>query len=97
MAIVLNGSTGATLSTWTTATRPASPVEGQTGYNSTLECLETYNGTQWSTDFPFQINGRTLTASFTIPSNYGAVAVGPVTLANGVTVTVSANSKYVVL
>lgn len=97
MPIVLNGSNGATFPTWTTATRPATPSEGQTGFNTTLETLETYNGTQWSTDFPFQFNGRTLTVSYTIPSNYGAVAVGPVTLANGVSLTVSANSKYVVL
>ena len=97
MAIVLNGSTGETFPTWTTATRPASPATGQTGFNTTLNILESYTGTQWSSDFPIRLNSTSLTASYTIPSGYGAVAVGPITLANGVTVTVSANSKYVVL
>lgn len=97
MAIVLNGTTGETFPTWTTATRPATPSTGQTGFNTTLGVLETYNGVLWSPDSPIILNGKTLTASYTIPSNYGALSVGPVTLANGVSITVSANSKYVVL
>lgn len=97
MAIVLNGTTGETFPTWTTATRPAAPSTGQTGFNTTLGILEIYNGSQWSTEFPFYINGKTLTSSFTLPSNYGAVAVGPVSLPNGVSITVSANSKMVIL
>lgn len=47
MPITLNGTTGEVPATWTTAGRPASPVAGQTGYNSTLAILETYNGTAW--------------------------------------------------
>ena len=97
MPIILNGSTGETFPTWTTATRPATPSVGQTGFNTTLGVLESYNGALWTSDAPIQINGLTLTTSFTIPSNYGALSVGPVTLANGVSITVSANSKYVVL
>jgi|688.fasta_scaffold171473_3 hypothetical protein len=97
MPIVLNGSTGETFPTWTTATRPATPNAGQTGFNTTLGVLETYNGVLWSPDSPIILNGKTLTASYTIPSNYGAHSVGPITLANGVSLTVSANSKYVVL
>jgi hypothetical protein len=33
--------------TWTTGTRPSGAAAGQTGYNSTLGLLETYNGTTW--------------------------------------------------
>jgi hypothetical protein len=47
MAISLNGSTGEVPASWTTAGRPSSPVAGQTGYNTTLNALETYNGTSW--------------------------------------------------
>ncbi len=97
MPIVLNGTTGATFPTWSTATRPASPVEGQTGFNTTLETLETYNGTQWSSDFPIRTNGQTLAVSYTIPASTSALAVGPLTLPNGGSITVSANSKFVVL
>lgn len=97
MSIVLNGTTGQTFPTWTTGTRPATPTTGQTGFNTTLGVLETYNGALWTSDAPIRVNGLTLTTSFTIPSGYGALSVGPVTLSNGVSVTVSANSKYVVL
>jgi hypothetical protein len=32
---------------WTTANRPASPIQGQLGFNTTLGYLEVYNGTSW--------------------------------------------------
>lgn len=49
MAITLNGSTGEVFPSWTTAGRPASPTAGQTGFNTTLGAIETYNGTGWAT------------------------------------------------
>ena len=48
--IVLDGTNGETFPTWTTATRPASPNAGQTGYNTTTSSLESYNGTSWSSN-----------------------------------------------
>lgn len=47
MPLILDGTLGETFPSWTTATRPASPAPGQVGFNSTLNCLETYNGTSW--------------------------------------------------
>lgn len=47
MAITLNGSTGVTAPTWTTAGRPASPATGQTGFNTTLGTMEVYSGAAW--------------------------------------------------
>lgn len=32
---------------WTTANRPASPIQGQLGFNTTLGYLEVYNGSSW--------------------------------------------------
>jgi len=44
------GSNGGTaISTWTTAGRPASPITGQIGWNSTLSSMEVYNGSAWQT------------------------------------------------
>ena len=32
---------------WTTATRPADPFDGQTGFNTDVQQWEGWNGTQW--------------------------------------------------
>jgi len=36
-----------TFATWTTGTRPAAPVAGTTGFNTTTNQLESYDGTIW--------------------------------------------------
>jgi len=36
------------ITTWTTSGRPATPITGQSGFNSTLGSWETWNGTTWS-------------------------------------------------
>lgn len=48
MPIILDGTTGEVFPTWTTGTRPASPVLSQTGWNTTIGSLENYNGTAWT-------------------------------------------------
>lgn len=44
MAITLDGTNGITNSSWTTATRPASPSAGQMGFNTTTGSSTTYCG-----------------------------------------------------
>ena len=44
-ALGSNGSLN--IPTWTTGTCPASPLTGQTGWNSTLSSMEVYNGSAW--------------------------------------------------
>jgi trimeric autotransporter adhesin len=43
------------------------------------------------------INNLTIASSYTIPSGYGAMSTGPITLSSGVAVTVPSGSKWVVL
>jgi uncharacterized membrane protein len=43
------------------------------------------------------VNSKTITASYTIPVGSNAMSTGPVTAASGVTVTVSAGSRYIVI
>ena len=43
------------------------------------------------------INNQTISASYTIPVGSNAMSTGPVTLASGVSVTVSAGSRYIVI
>lgn len=106
MPITLNGTTGETFPSWTTAGRPASPTAGQTGYNSTLGQLETWNGTYWiqgggatgaGSDQVFYLNGQTVSTSYSIPSGKSAMSTGPVTLSSGVVVTIPSGSRYVII
>ena len=48
MAMTLDGTNGVFLPTWTTATRPASPSNGEIGYNSTTGALDQYVGGAWA-------------------------------------------------
>jgi hypothetical protein len=47
MSLILDGTLGVLPQTWTTVTRPATPVAGQQGFNSTQAGIEFYNGTAW--------------------------------------------------
>jgi hypothetical protein len=47
MSIILDGTNGETFPSWITAGRPSPAATGQVGYNTTLNTLETYNGTTW--------------------------------------------------
>ena len=43
----LGSNGGTSIATWTTATRPTSPITGQMGWNATLGFVEVYSGTAW--------------------------------------------------
>ena len=47
MGLTLDGTNGISPANWTTATRPASPVAGQQGYNTTTNCFEIWSGLAW--------------------------------------------------
>jgi hypothetical protein len=47
MALTLDAETGVVLPSWTTGNRPAAPTEGTMGYNTTLNQVEFWNGTDW--------------------------------------------------
>jgi hypothetical protein len=47
MPIITNSNLGNYFPSWTTGTRPSNPGNGQTGFNSTLNSIEVYNGTSW--------------------------------------------------
>lgn len=76
MPAIVNGTDGITFPTWTTGTRPASPAQGQAGYNTTIGAMETYNGTTWSTsDLPAPgTAGNVLTSNGTSWTSAAAAA-----------------------
>ena len=45
-------------------------------------------------DSPIRLNPRKITADFTIASTYNAASVGPISISEGVTVTVSDNATW---
>jgi len=47
MTMILDGSNGLTMPTWTTANRPTSPIIGAQGYNTTYGGVEVCNGSAW--------------------------------------------------
>jgi hypothetical protein len=81
MSIILDGTNGETFPSWTTAGRPSPAATGQTGFNSTLGYLESYNGTTWvAGGLPApSTSGNVLTSDGTNwVSSAGSIGVGQV-------------------
>jgi hypothetical protein len=90
----------------TTGQQP-SGAAGMLRFNSSTTSFEGYNGTAWGsigggatgggTDQIFYLNGQTVNTNYTIASTNNAGTFGPVTIASGVVVTVSAGATWSVV
>ena len=90
----------------TTAQQPTG-ANGKIRYNSDTTRYEGYSGSTWGqlgggatgggADQVFVQNQMIVTTTYAIPSAYSAESVGPITLNSGVSVTVPAGSRWVVL
>lgn len=96
--------TGATkLQNGTTGQRPGTPAQGMLRYNTSLAQFEGYNGTDWGgiggaqAGGAIQVNNTTASVSYTIATGTNGFSVGPITTASGVTITVSAGQRWVVI
>jgi len=109
-AIVVNqtSNTGsAELPVGTTSERDASPDTGYVRYNSSLNQFEGYDGSTWgslgggatgsSGDEVFVQNDQAVTADYTVPSTKNAMSTGPIDIESGVTVTVEAGGRWVII
>lgn len=91
----------------TTAQEPVSPLNGMIRYNSDFGQFEGYQSGAWSQvgggatggggDQVFVLNERVVTTNYTFPSNKSAESVGPITINNGITVTIPDGERWVVL
>lgn len=90
----------------TTAQRDATPAAGYFRFNSTLGAFEGYNGSAWGSvggatgggsDRVFYENAQAVTTNYTISAGRNAMSAGPVTVNAGVTVTVGAGQRWVVV
>jgi len=81
---------------------PSSPTVGQVYTANGLSY--TWDGVSWDTTNPNNItafglweNSNTISANYTITTNYNAVSAGPITVSTGVTVTVPTGSTWTVV
>jgi hypothetical protein len=87
----------------TTAQRSGSPVDGMMRYNSDLDSFEGYVDGAWGGISGAQAGGAivtnkdTVSVNYTMPSGTNGMSVGPVTIASGVTITITAGQRYVIL
>lgn len=83
-----------------TASRPGSPTIGDLRYNTTLSTAEMWNGSAWGSvgggaqQGIFYLNDKTITTNYTIAATQNAMTAGPVTISNGITVTVSDGATW---
>ena len=90
----------------TTAQRPGSPNTGMLRFNSDYARYEGYDGSSWGQlggaggsggNAVFYENDTNVTTSHTITTNKNAMSAGPITINNGVTVTVPTGSVWTVV
>ena len=91
----------------TTGQRDVTPLSGYLRYNTSINKPEIYNGTLWGSvgggatgggsDEVFVENSRVVTTNYTIPTGKSAESVGPITINAGISVTVSAGERWVIL
>ena len=91
----------------TTGERPGSPSAGMIRFNTTDTTFEGYNGSGWGaigggasgggSDAVFYENGQTVTTDYTLSANTNAMSAGDITINSGVTVTIGAGQKWVIV
>jgi hypothetical protein len=100
-----NGTSFVKLPAGTTAQRPTGGLllVGNTRYNSTIGQYEAYTGSEWG-DISVRImegvvhtNRQTVSANYTLPNSGGLMSVGPITINAGVSVTVPAGQRWLVI
>lgn len=100
-----NSGTGLFFNGATTAQRPSTPSK-KLHFNTDKGNLEFHNGTGWQdavhakgggADQIFFESDQTMTTSYTITTGKNAMAVGPLTINNGVTITVGTGQNFVLL
>ena len=105
---VTNTSTGSfQVSQGTTAQRPSGTAAGRLRYNSTEAAFEGYTAAGWGeiggggpslgTDSIIRTNAKVIAENITFAGNENGSTVGPVTVNNNYTVTVTNGSTWVIL
>lgn len=67
-----------------------------TAPNNNLSVTGSIQGTQVIASNGLVVNNMNISANYTIPPGYSASSVGPITINNGITVTVPSGSRWVI-
>jgi len=105
---VTNTSTGSfQVAQGTTAERPAGTANGRLRYNSTESAFEGYTAAGWGeiggggpslgTDSVIRTNAKVIAENITFAGTENGSTVGPITVNNGYTVTVTNGSTWIIL
>lgn len=91
----------------TTAQRPVAPTYGDTRVNSTTGSQEWWNGSSWVAmgggavggggNAGFYLNDQIIDVDYAIPTSKNAMTAGPITVANGITVTVPDGATWTIV
>jgi len=78
------------------AVAAADPVANAAAAAASAVAAQTYASLAQATnpDSPIRLNPRRITANFTVASGYNAASIGPIAIAEGVTVTVADNATW---
>lgn len=97
-----NGTGALKIPVGTNGQRP-SPTTGMVRFSSTDVQFEGYNGTQWTSIGGAAAGGavyenkQSISANYTMTTNYNGESVGPIQIDSGVVVTIPSGSRWVVL
>jgi hypothetical protein len=93
----------AVIPTGTTGQQDGSPAAGYLRFNTTDTSFEGYDGSAWgsigggATSDAIYENSATIAENITIATGRNGMSTGPISVAGGVTVTVSSGARYVVI
>lgn len=100
--VTFNSSGAITVPVGTTAQEPT-PATGMLRFNTDSGQFEGYDGAQWggiggaAAGGAISLNNQTASSSYNITSTENGFSVGPITTAAGVTITVSAGSRWIII
>jgi hypothetical protein len=98
-----SGTGSAVIPTGTEAQRDGSPSAGYLRFNSDATSFEGYDGSEWgsigggATSDAIYENSAIIAENITIATGRNGMSTGPISVAGGITVTVSSGARYVVI
>ena len=101
--VTFNSSGAITVPVGTTAQEPSPSAAGMLRFNTDSGQFEGYDGAQWggiggaAAGGAISLNNQTASSSYNITSTENGFSVGPITTADGVTITVSAGSRWIII